>query len=167
MASTIYVTGHVNPDTDSIAAAMGYAWLLHERDGLDTVAARAGAINPQTAWVLRYLNLEPPTLLTDASPRFESVVHRYDTTLPDRPLREAWTIANRTGGVAPLLNQDGTPYGLITGESLFAFLGKMVGPNPKNNALTISELLEQSSRKAADTRVTRFQATTRIRDVLN
>jgi hypothetical protein len=53
MASPIYVTGHVNPDTDSIAAAMGYAWLLRERDGVDTVAARAGAINPQTAWVLQ------------------------------------------------------------------------------------------------------------------
>ena len=53
MASPIYVTGHVNPDTDSIASAMGYAWLLRERDGLDTVAARAGAINPQTAWVLK------------------------------------------------------------------------------------------------------------------
>jgi manganese-dependent inorganic pyrophosphatase len=109
MASPIYVTGHVNPDTDSIAAAMGYAWLLRERDGMDTVAARAGAINPQTAWVLKTLGLEPPLLLTDASPRFESVVHRYDTTNPERPLQEAWVIANRTGGVAPLINQDGTP----------------------------------------------------------
>ncbi len=163
----IYVTGHVNPDTDSIAAAMGYAWLLRERDGVETIAARAGAINPQTAWVLKYLGLEAPFLLTDASPRFESVVHRYDTTLPDRPLRDAWMIANRTGGVAPLLNPDGTPYGLITGESLFAFLGKIVGPNPKNNETRISELLERPCRQAADTRVTKFQASTRIRDVLN
>ena len=43
IASPIYVIGHVNPDTDSIASAMGYAWLLRERDGADTVAARAGA----------------------------------------------------------------------------------------------------------------------------
>lgn len=167
MASPIYVTGHVNPDTDSIAAAMGYAWLLHERDGVDTIAARAGAINPQTAWVLKHLGLEPPLLLTDASPRFESVVHRYDTTLPDRPLREAWLIANRTGGIAPLINQDSTPFGLITGESLFAFLGKMVGPNPKNNEARIGEFLEQPCHQAADTKVPKFQSSTRIRDVLN
>src|SRR5512138_2582545 len=163
----IYVTGHVNPATDSIAAAMGYAWLLRERDGVETIAARAGAINPQTAWVLKFIGLEPPFLLTDASPRFESVVHRYDTTLPDRPLRDAWVIANRTGGVAPLLNPDGTPYGLITGESLFAFLGKIVGPNPKNNETRISELLERPCRQAAETKVTKFQASTRIRDVIN
>jgi manganese-dependent inorganic pyrophosphatase len=167
MASPIYVTGHVNPDTDSIAAAMGYAWLLRERDGVDAVASRAGAINPQTAWILKYLDLEPPFLLTDASPRFESVVRRYDTTLPDRPLRDAWVIANRTGGIAPLINQDGTPYGLITGESLFAFLGKMVGPNPKNSESKISDFLEQPCRQAADTRVGKFQASTRIRDMLN
>ena len=43
--ASVYVIGHVNPDTDSIAAALGYAWLLKERDGLHTIAARAGAIN--------------------------------------------------------------------------------------------------------------------------
>lgn len=167
MASPIYVTGHVNPDTDSIAAAMGYAWLLRERDNADTVAARAGGTNPQTSWVLKYLGLEAPLLLTDASPRFESVLRRYDTTLPDRPLREAWVIANRTGGVAPVVNQDGTPFGLITGESLFAFLGKMVGPYIKKEDTPISALLEQPCKEAADTRVIKFQASTRIRDVIN
>ncbi len=167
MITPIYVTGHVNPDTDSIASAMGYAWLLRERDGMDTIAARAGALNPQTAWVMKYLGMEPPSLLTDASPRFESVVRRYDTTTPDRPLRDAWLIANRTGGVAPLINQDGTPFGLITGKSLFGFLGKMVGPYPNKEDIKISQLLEQPCQMAAETRVTRFQASTRIRDVIN
>ena len=51
MAASVYVIGHVNPDTDSIAAALGYAWLLRERDKMDAIAARAGAINMQTAWV--------------------------------------------------------------------------------------------------------------------
>ena len=27
----VYVIGHLNPDTDAIASAMGYAWLLRER----------------------------------------------------------------------------------------------------------------------------------------
>ncbi len=55
MQNQVYVIGHVNPDTDSIASAMGYAWLLRERDNLDTVASRAGQLNPQTAWVLKQL----------------------------------------------------------------------------------------------------------------
>ncbi len=167
MASPIYVTGHVNPDTDSIAAALGYAWLIRERDGLDTIASRAGAINPQTAWILRFLGLDAPVLLTDASPRFESVVHRYDTTQPDRPLREAWAIASRTGGVTPLVNQDGTPYGLITGESLFAFLVKLVGPHPRNQEIRLRELLELPCRDVANSQIIKFQSSTRIRDVIH
>ncbi len=165
--SPIYVTGHVNPDTDSIAAAMGYAWLLRERDGVDAVAARAGAINQQTAWVLRHLEMDPPFLLTDASPRFEFVVHRLNTTTPDRPLREAWAIASRTGGIAPLLNEDGTPYGLITGESLFAFLNQKVGPNLRSQEVKIGALLEVPCQQAADVRVSKYLSSTRIRDVLN
>ncbi|MBI5962732.1 MAG: inorganic diphosphatase, partial [Chloroflexi bacterium] len=82
MPDQIFVIGHVNPDTDSIASAMGYAWLLRERDGVNTVAARAGALNAQTSWVLKTLGLEAPFLLTDASPRFESVMRRLDTIRP-------------------------------------------------------------------------------------
>ena len=44
----VYVIGHLNPDTDAIAAAMGYAWLLREREGLNAIAARAGGLNAQT-----------------------------------------------------------------------------------------------------------------------
>ena len=131
MSNQIYVIGHVNPDTDSIASAMGYAWLLRERDGLDTVAARAGAVNPQTSWVLKHLGLEAPLLLTDASPRFESVMRRLDTVNPDKLLGEAWSILTRTGGSAPVVNTDGTPYGLVTGRSLFSFLSRLVGPHPR------------------------------------
>ena len=111
----MYVIGHVNPDMDSIASALGYAWLLKERDGVEAIAARSGAVNPQTNWVLDKVGLEPPALVTDASPRFEAVSRRFATITPDQPLREAWTISNRTGGIAPVVNEDGTPYGLVTG----------------------------------------------------
>ena len=111
MEKITYVIGHVNPDTDSIASAIGYAWLLRERDGMNAVAARAGSINPQTTWILDRLNIEPPTLLTDVSPRFEAVARRVDSVSPDEPLQNAWDIASRTGGVAAIVNEDGTPYG--------------------------------------------------------
>lgn len=167
MAQKTYVIGHVNPDTDSIAAAMGYAWLLRERDNQDIIAARAGALNPQTTWVLKRLDLEAPTLLTDASPRFSTVTRRLDTTLPDQPLREAWAIAGRTGGIAPVVNEDGTPFGLITGPSLFAFLEQVIGPHPRRQEMRIAEILDQPTREACDIRAPRFQASARIRDLLN
>ena len=93
MLSPIYVIGHLNPDTDAIASAMGYAWLLRERDGNNAIAARAGAVNPQTAWVLKMVGLEPPPYMADASPRFERIARTLPPILPDRPLREAWAVA--------------------------------------------------------------------------
>jgi manganese-dependent inorganic pyrophosphatase len=163
----IYVIGHVNPDTDTIAAAMGYAWLLRERDGAQVVAARAGATNPQTTWILKRLELEAPLLLTDASPRFQAVTRRLDTTTPDSPLRDAWAITSRTGGIAPIVNEDGTPFGLLTGTSLFDFLGRLVGPHPRRQEMRIADILDQPCREACDQNAPRFQANTRIRDVLN
>jgi manganese-dependent inorganic pyrophosphatase len=165
--SPIYVIGHVNPDTDSIASAVGYAWVLHERDGIETIAARAGAVNPQTAWVLKRLGMEAPVLLNDASPRFESVTRRLDTTSPESPLREAWAIASRTGGVAPVVNDDGTPYGLVTGPSMFNFLSQLLGPHPRKQEMRIADILELPSREASNTEVPRFVASGRIRDSLN
>lgn len=167
MEMITYVIGHVNPDTDSIASAIGYAWLLRERDGINAVAARAGTTNPQTTWVLDRLGIDAPCLLTDISPRFEVVARRMDTTSPDEPLRNAWEIASRTGGVTAIVNDDGTPYGLITGITLFSFLSELVGPRLGGKDMRIEELLEMPCHEAADTAVPQFKAGSRIRDAVN
>jgi manganese-dependent inorganic pyrophosphatase len=163
--SKIHVIGHVNPDTDSIASAMGYAWLLRERDGADTIAARAGALNPQTAWVLKQLALDIPILLTDASPRFQSVMQRLDSTRPDAQLGAAWTLASRTGGVAPVVGEDGKPYGMINGFSLFKYFAEILGPRPGDT--TVREMMSAPCRDAADITVPKFAANAHIRDSLN
>jgi manganese-dependent inorganic pyrophosphatase len=165
MLNKTYVIGHINPDTDSIASAMGYAWLLRERDGADTVAARAGALNPQTAWVLKQLNLEAPILLTDASPRFESVMQRLDTIHPDSQLGSAWTLASRTGGIAPIIGEDGKPYGLVNGFSLFRYFTETLGPRPGDT--TVREMMSAPCKDAADLDVTKYPANAHIRDFLN
>jgi manganese-dependent inorganic pyrophosphatase len=165
MANKIYVIGHVNPDTDSIAAAMGYAWLLRERDGAEAVAARAGALNPQSAWLLKQLKLDPPILLTDASPRFESVMQRLDTIRPESPLGMAWTLASKTGGIAPIVDADGKPYGLINGFSLFKYFTQTLGPQPGDT--TVREMMSAMCKNAADTGVTKYPSNAHIRDFLN
>ncbi len=167
MASRIYVVGHINPDTDTVAAAMGYAWLLRERDGADTIAARAGALNPQTTWVLQRLGLEAPVLLTDASPRFELVMQRLDTILPQSPLSEAWALASRTGGLAPVVDEEGRPYGLISGWSLFRYFTETLGPNPSLTTMRLGDLMSAPCHLAADTNVPKFLAQGHIRDSLH
>ena len=162
----IYVIGHQNPDTDAIASAMGYAWLLRDQRGNHVIAARAGQLNPQTTWVLNQLGLEPPLLLPDASPRFDSICHRLNTTTPERPLREAWSIANRTGGVAPIVTTDGKPYGMVTVLSLFDSFSRAIGSHPAREETRIAELLDRPAKEACDTEVPRFNINNRIKDTL-
>jgi manganese-dependent inorganic pyrophosphatase len=162
----VYVVGHVNPDTDAIASAMGYAWYRAQDSDKEVIAARSGAINTQTSWVLERLELSAPELLTDASPRFESVTLRFDSVTPDRPLREAWAIANRTGTVAPVVEADGTPFGLVTGFSLFRSLSDLVGAHPEQQDMSLTELFDLPSSEAADQNVPKFRLGSRIRDSL-
>jgi len=164
--NAIYVVGHVNPDTDAIASAMGYAWLLQDQ-GQNAIAARAGHLNPQTTWVLNYLKIEQPTLLTDASPRFSAISHRLNTAAPEHPLREVWSIANRTGGVAPIVDSEGKPYGLVTVMSLFDFLSRTIGSHPRREEMRIGELMDMPGQEAVDRTVPQFLAGSRIRDALN
>jgi len=166
MRLPIYVIGHVNPDTDSIASAIGYAWLLKSRDNADVIAARSGVINQQTSWVLDYLAVDVPFLLSDASPRFESIALHFDTTSPEKPIRDAWAIASKTGGIAPVINSDDTPFGIITGASLFKLINLMVGPVPGKNDVTLNEIYALPCEQAADTGIEKFNKNTRIRDVL-
>lgn len=161
-----YVIGHINPDTDAVASAVGYAWFLREQDGANIIAARAGHLNPQTTWVFETLGMEPPILLTDASPRFEDILFRYDTTTPDQPLRKAWAIMTKRNGYAPVVNPDGTPHGMVTVFSLFSFLQTHIGIHPSGENMLVKELMDIPCAEACDTEVPRFPANGRIRDSL-
>ncbi|MBK9208378.1 MAG: DHH family phosphoesterase [Anaerolineales bacterium] len=165
MPDQIYVIGHVNPDTDSIASAMGYAWLLRERDGINAIAARAGALNQQTSYVLKTLGIEAPILLTDASPRFESVMRRLDTIRPDSQLGLAWTLASKTGGIAPVVSEDGKPFGIINGMSLFRYFSDTLGPRPGDT--TVREMMSAKCQDAAEINVPKYASSAHIRDSLN
>ena len=55
----IYVTGHRNPDTDSIVSAMAYAQMRNALGDRDYVAARLGRLSDETlVQLLLYLYLE-------------------------------------------------------------------------------------------------------------
>jgi manganese-dependent inorganic pyrophosphatase len=156
----IYVVGHKNPDADAIGSAIGYAWLLRERDGVNTVPARAGSINAQTKFALEHFGVQAPVLLEDASPRFEAIVRRIDPLTPDTPLSAAWQLSAKTGRAAPIVEQDGAPVGLVTGQSVFEFLSRHLDMTYQ----VFGKLINVPSGEACDTQVPRFPCTDRIGD---
>ncbi|MGH2521023.1 MAG: DHHA2 domain-containing protein [Anaerolineales bacterium] len=164
MIAPVYVIGHLNPDTDAIAAAMGYAWLLRERAGQNAIPARAGAVNPQTAWVLKTAGLEPPLYLADASPRFERIARTLPPILPDRPLREAWAVASASRSAAPIVDADGRPLGLVTGSSVFAFFSRQMEERLDLENVSVARVLSVPCRETMDVEVPRFPLSMRVRD---
>ena len=65
MSEKIYVIGHKNPDTDSIASSLAYAELKRKL-GYDAEACRLGTLNEETKFATRKFNIEAPMLITDA-----------------------------------------------------------------------------------------------------
>lgn len=157
---TIYVVGHKNPDTDAVASAIGYAWLLRERDGLDTVAARAGTLNAQTRFALESFHAPAPLLLEDASPRFEAIANRIEPLTPDTPLSAAWQLSAKTHRAAPIVEADGTPVGLVTGQSVFGYLSQRLDMT----YAVFGKLIAVPCGEACDRDVPRFSVTDRISD---
>ncbi|HOH81248.1 MAG TPA: putative manganese-dependent inorganic diphosphatase [Methanoregulaceae archaeon] len=87
LARTVYVIGHKNPDTDSVAAATAYAELKRALGMAEARAARAGAANPQTEYIFDRFSVELPEFVPDLIPKVkyylsgEAPTVRFDTPL--------------------------------------------------------------------------------------
>lgn len=60
--SKVFVTGHKNPDTDSICSALSYV-ALKQAKGVEAVAVRLGEVNKETQYALDYFQVEAPELI--------------------------------------------------------------------------------------------------------
>ncbi len=92
---TVYVTGHKNPDTDSICAALSYAHLLNHIQKYQALPIRLGNISPETKFILDYFKLKAPKLVTNVKPRVKDLdVERVPLFSPHDSLKKAWKILN-------------------------------------------------------------------------
>jgi manganese-dependent inorganic pyrophosphatase len=86
----IYVVGHVNPDTDCVASAISYAHFLRERNKQkDIIAARAGPLNYETKFVLRYFHEKMPHLIETADKKNVILVDHNEINLALPGIRRA------------------------------------------------------------------------------
>jgi manganese-dependent inorganic pyrophosphatase len=117
----IYVTGHRNPDTDSIASAIGYAELKRRLDpNNDYMAVRLGDCNPQTRWVLERSGAPEPAFLAHVSLRVCDVMQTsFPVSGQDKPIREAGlALARADLELVPIVDDDGALVGVLTERAL-------------------------------------------------
>jgi manganese-dependent inorganic pyrophosphatase len=119
--SLIYVTGHRNPDTDSIASAIGYAELKRRLDSNNEyVPVRLGELNAQTRWVLERSGAPEPEFLPHVMLRASDVMRTtFPRTGQDEPIREAGLAMARANlDLVAIVDDDGALVGVVTERGL-------------------------------------------------
>src|SRR4051794_24433577 len=119
--ATIYVTGHRNPDTDSIASAIGYAELKGRLDPRnDYVPVRLGELNAQTRWVIDRSGAKEPELLRHVLLRVRDVmVEGFPTVSHREPIRQVGlAMARQDLELMPIVDDDGALAGVMTERTL-------------------------------------------------
>lgn len=117
----IYVTGHRNPDTDSIASALGYAELKQRLDPANRyVPVRLGELNAQTTWLLQRGAAPSPEFLPHVMLRVRDVMReRFPTANHREPVREVGLTMAREGlDLVPIVDDDGGLAGVMSERAL-------------------------------------------------
>ena len=117
----VYVTGHRNPDMDSIASAIGYAELKGRLNPEDVYApARLGELNSQTEWALGRSGAEAPKLIKHIKLRVKDVMSKEIAIVHrDAPLRNVGlAMAGREISQVPIVDDDGALVGIVTERAL-------------------------------------------------
>jgi manganese-dependent inorganic pyrophosphatase len=117
----IYVTGHRNPDTDSIASAIGYSELKRRLDPHNEyVPVRLGELNAQTRWVLDRSGAAEPDLLPHVLLRVGDLMReRFPLANQGVPVREVGLIMARDDvDLVPVVDGEGALVGVMTVTAL-------------------------------------------------
>ncbi len=126
----IYVTGHRNPDTDSIVAAMAYAALRNALGDREYEAACLGHVSDETQIVLDRFGFQPPRRITGMHTQVRDL--EFDTP----PLLGAavtvgrgWKTLQKQKNISavPVANEDGTLYGMLSRENVASYNMELVG----------------------------------------
>ncbi|MBR1866551.1 MAG: putative manganese-dependent inorganic diphosphatase [Lachnospiraceae bacterium] len=114
--SPIIVVGHKNPDTDSICSAIAYAALKNQLQPDSCVPKRAGAINNETAFVLKYFQVDTPELVEDVNTQVMDIEYRKTPGIKDSiSIKDAWNMMRELDVVTlPIVGAHHMLEGIIT-----------------------------------------------------
>ena len=139
---TIYITGHRNPDTDSIVSAMAYAALKNALGQRQYQAARLGQVSDETQIVLDKFGFQPPRLLSNVRTQVRDLDYDTPPTLSAAAtISRAWqTMQADKIFVIPVANDDGTLFGMLSAGDVASYDMSSVR-NPRLGEVPIFNLL--------------------------
>lgn len=121
MNNKVYISGHKNPDTDSIASAIVYADLKSHLDEVNEyIPIRLGDLNKESKWVLNRWNQTPPRYVENLKPTISDLkLQKPLLVSKDISLYEAANyLAPRNRSFLPIVDEDEKLLGIITLSNL-------------------------------------------------
>lgn len=116
MKEVIYITGHKNPDTDSICASIAYAEFKNKTQNIPAVPVRLGEINRETRFVLDHFGVEPPMLINTVKAQVGDL--NIDKTAPissDISLKMAWNLMKKNNvKTLPVISENNSLEGIVS-----------------------------------------------------
>lgn len=113
----IYVTGHRNPDTDSIVSAMAYAALKNALGDREYQACRLGHVSDETQMVLDRFGFSAPKWVKTVRTQVRDLDYDTPPLLSSGvTVSRAWSVltSDRTIAAIPVTNEDGTLFGMLS-----------------------------------------------------
>ena len=120
----IYVTGHRNPDTDSIVAAMAYAALRNACGDREYEAACLGHVSDETQMVLDRFGFQPPKRIHSMHTQVRDLDFDTPPVLSAAVTEgRAWRMLQEHKEISalPVANEDGTLYGMLSREDVASY----------------------------------------------
>ena len=120
MSDLVYVSGHRNPDTDSICSAIAYSYLLNATNKYNAIPVRLGEINRETEYVLKRFGVEHPVLLKTVKQKVEDLNYDKVTVFSkDLTLKTArFLLKQQNLKSAPILDEHGQLLGLLSTSNI-------------------------------------------------
>jgi len=119
----IYVTGHRNPDTDSIVAALAYTALRNACGDREYEAACLGQLSDETQSVLERFGFQPPKRIYNVYNQIRDLEFLKPPVLSTAvTVGRAWDIMQEKNiGTLPVANEDGTLYGILSRDHVATY----------------------------------------------
>lgn len=144
--NNIYITGHKNPDLDTVCSAYGYAALKNILDPSNNyVAVRCGHLSESNKKILAGLNIEVPPYMRDVYPKVSDVCLSAETHFEcDDPMTKiAKVYKDSNPSVTPVF-ENGVFKGLLSVDDITAwYMKKLLKKDNDSSIPKIRDVLRE------------------------
>lgn len=119
MNDVVYITGHRNPDTDSICSAISYAEFKN-KVGVNALPIRLGDVSKETQYALDYFGVKAPKLIETVKTQIADL--QIDSVTPisqETSLKSAWSVIRKNDvKTVPVVDDEDRLIGLASQSNI-------------------------------------------------